>query len=596
MGLFKGREFKVAAWKNGHFEPVELSDAPFLSPRKLESLHLSGKQCLGFYLCDSNWCVHCSCADIDDKEHDRNPEWKSQVEKVYETLVKLGLSPIVEISQSGSGAHIWLFFSEAVSARGVRRLWSLVSARAGVVLREVYPRSDAPRGQGLGNLVRFPLWGKSRFVDIEDEWSDLDPGVILSYVEKISHERLTEILSDLGGDEKEKDFEVQDNGVPERVQKLLSRPGILQRRWDGDSSGLRDPSRSGLALSITSLLVKSFVPTDEIRESLIAWGKANGLTKVDRPDWIASTLERAYTVNDDAKDCTPTSVSTLYESSIQFAERLRLGPPKLISCGVEEVDDVLGGGVGLGELLIVGARPSMGKSAWVMQMIENASIAGEPCLVISLEMRREQLSYRHIQRLYGGDTSTWYRHIEDIKERIESEHKHRAPVYIAQDAWDIDRIEKTIRQHVEQSGVKVVAVDYAQLVRSVTHKSEYDRISESTRVIAQLTKELNITTALLAQIGRDGETDDKGKVTLPRLRHLKGSGELEQSADSAILLHWPWRADPREEKSNYIAIVAKNRMRGISGDNMVVNTKFDPERQTFGFANDGCEIGSEFLV
>jgi replicative DNA helicase len=595
LDLFKGREFKIAAWKNGHFEPVELSDAPFISPGKLNHLHISGRQCLGFYLCDSNWCVHCSCADIDDKEHDRNPEWKSQVEQIYNTLVKLGLSPLVEISQSGSGAHVWLFFSEAVSARGVRKLWSLVSARCGVVLREVYPRSDAPRGQGLGNLVRYPLWGQSRFVDIDDEWRDIDPSVAMSSVEKISNERLSDLISELGGKDEEKDFEVQDNGIPERVQRILSRPGIIQRRWEGDSSGLRDPSRSGLALSICSLLVKSFIPTEDIRQSLIAWGKANSLTKVDRPDWVASTLERAYTVSDESKDCTPTSVSTLYDSSIEFADRLRLGPPKLISCGVEEVDDVLGGGVGLGELLIVGARPSMGKSAWVMQMIENASIAGEPCLVISLEMRREQLSYRHIQRLYGGDSKSWYRNIDDIKSCLEREHKHRAPVYIAQDAWDIDRIEKTIRQHVQQSGVKIVAVDYAQLVRSTSHKSEYDRISESTRVIAQLTKELNITTALLAQIGRDGETDDKGRVTLPRLRHLKGSGELEQSADAAILLHWNWRANPQENKNDYTAIVAKNRMRGINGD-MVVNTKFDPERQTFGIANDGCEIGSEFLV
>ena len=598
LDLFRGRPGVVAAgFQDGErvgFRPREI-DAPYISAQKFEKLHLAGKQALGFYLCDEDWTVWCSCVDFDNKEKEPDPEWQEKAEKTQQFLQGLGLDPVIEVSQSGCAAHVWLFFSQRIPAREVRLLWSLVSTKTGITHREVYPRSDSPRGDGLGNLCRYPLWNKSRFICTDHDWETAqDPVDVLSNASKVSIDQVRQIIGDLGGAPQKDGFELQDNGLSERVQRLIAKPGLLQRRWECDKSGLKDPSMSGLAMAIASCLVRSFVPTNEIHDALRIWGLANGVTKVERPEWVEMTTSKAYDLAREPVREESISVVSLHDAAREFAQKLSRGPVPMISAGVREMDEKIGG-VEFGEVYVIAARPSMGKSAFALQVMEGASYSGYPSLIVSLEMSKLQLAKRYIKRFSRIKEEDWSSNIDELVREIDSSFEHRAPMYVAENAWNIDAVCHVIEQHVQQTGVRVVAVDYVQLVGGPGRES-HERIESACKTMSELTRRNNIILLMLAQINREGERDFQGKPRLPRIADIRGSGFIEQCADVIALLHWNWRAEGGDTpKDDYSIIVPKCRNRPIKGD-MLIETKFLGDKQKFGI--DACAgmIGSEFIT
>lgn len=598
LRLFRGRQGVVAAGfeENGRvgFRPREI-DAPFVSPSKFEKLHLSGKQPLGFYLCDNDWCVWCSCVDFDNKEKDQDPEWQQKAEKTQEFLQGLGIEPLIEVSQSGCAAHVWIFLSQKMPAREVRLFWSIVSSKTGIAHREVYPRSDSPRGDGLGNLCRYPLWNKSRFVNTSDSWdSAQDPIEALSGVSPISPDRLREIIGELGGSPDRDGFIVQDNGISERVQRLISKPGLLQRRWECDKGGMKDPSMSGLAMAIASCLVRSFVPTNEIQDALRIWGAANGVQKTERPEWVEMTVLKAYDLAREPVREETISVVSLHEAAKEYAQSLTRGPVPMISGGIREIDEKIGG-IEFGEVYVIAARPSMGKSAFALQVMEGASFSGYPSLIVSLEMSRRQLAKRYVKRFTSMHEDEWSANIDALADEIDRNFEHRAPMYISENAWNIDAVCHVIEQQVQNNGVRVVAVDYVQLVGAQGRES-HERIEAACKTMSELTRRNNIILLMLAQINREGERDVQGKPRYPRIADIRGSGFIEQCADVIALLHWDWRANGGDTpKDDYSIIVPKCRNRAIKGD-MLIETKFNADKQKFGI--DACAgmIGSEFIT
>jgi replicative DNA helicase len=597
---FKGREGVVAAgFTDGSgrdaFSPKHI-DAPQVSAKKFTTLHLEGKQCLGFYLCDENWCVSCSCVDFDNKEKDPDPEWMEKTEATVEFLQGLGIEPLVERSQSGCAAHVWVFIDGKIPSREIRRFWHIVSAKTGIHHKEVYPRSDSPSGGALGNLCRYPLWNLSAFLSCDGEWTELDPAEALSGVKLVHPDEIRELTIRLGGEVEstEQGFQPQDNGIPVRVQKLLSRPGLLSRRWEGDTSGMKDPSQSGLAMSIASLLVRAFVPTNEIEQAIAVWSQSNGCDKANRPEWMSRTIEKAYDlVREPVKEET-ISVVTFKEASLGFVNQLRRGPTPMISAGVKELDEAIGG-IEFGEINVIAARPSMGKSAFALQVMEGASFSGYPSLIVSLEMSRIQLAKRNLRRFSRIKDDDWASQADDLEREIEREFSARAPMYIAENTWSLDAICHVIEQQVQLNGVRVVAVDYIQLIDGKGREA-HEKIESACKTLSELTRRNNIIMLMLAQVNRDGERDMKGAPRLPRVSDIRGSGFIEQAADVISLLHWDWRALGGDTpKDKYTIIAAKCRNRAIRGD-MVVETRFNADKQKFGY--DACNgmLDSKFIT
>lgn len=585
---FQGRKGVIAVQNGKGFAPHEFEGT--LDPKWLAERHLKGLRCLGFYLCDENWNVRCSCVDIDNHEG-KNPNWKDHANRTYELLIQLGVTPVVELSQSGEGAHIWIFFEEPVHAAESREFWKCVGRRVGE-FGEIYPRADRPRGAGLGNLCRYPYWNKSTFVSVEDDWKPLLPEEGLREVDRVSREYLLELVGELGGRTDCADAAAEDTGISVRVKHLLEQPGLFQKRWACDGSGLRDPSRSGIAMSIATILVRSYVPTEEIRESLITWGNGCGFEKVQRDDWLDRTIEKAYELSTTEDDVKAVSMTTIVDATLEYADMLSAGPEVMVRTGLYELDERLGGGVSFGEMIVIGARPSMGKTAFALQLIDAAAEQGYPSLIVSLEMQRRQIAHRHLQRVMSIEDYEWHTAVPAIKNSVRKHHENKSPIYIVEQCFHIDAIERAVEMAVRDQNVRVVAVDYAQLVKG-EGKTQYEQITDVSKRLTALAKRHNIVMLSLAQVGREGESDMRGKPRMPKMSDLKGSGQIEQDADVVLLLHWDWRADTSKPDTDYTIILAKNRNRGIRGD-CLVSTQFDKVHQKFGIPDYGS-IPSEYL-
>ena len=102
--------------------------------------HISGSTCYGFYLMLPDNTVYCSCIDFDNHVDNPDPDWRGKAEQTYFFLCELGYNPIVEISSSGNGAHVWLFFEQPIPAWLIRKFWKAVDTKIKVGFKEIYPR------------------------------------------------------------------------------------------------------------------------------------------------------------------------------------------------------------------------------------------------------------------------------------------------------------------------------------------------------------------------------------------------------------------------------------------------------------------------
>jgi len=299
LRLFRGREEHVAIATGNGFRPEALA-AP-LTPARLAAEHLTGDRCLGFYLMRPGNKVLCSCVDFDNKPDRPDPAWKRKAEKTYHLLAKHGLTPLVEVSQSGSAAHVWIFFSKPLSARLVRAFWRGVLTILGIPVPEIYPRQDRLSGKGLGNLVRYPLWSKSCFVDVADGWKKLPPIKAMAAVTPASLKLLKRVAGKIGVSLAPPTRQANTtNPTPTtltlsaRVKELLEHDERLAARWGGDTDGLNDTSRSAVVMSLACMLVRRYVPTPEIEAAIRHWCSEQRYDKGDREDWVKRTLDKAY--------------------------------------------------------------------------------------------------------------------------------------------------------------------------------------------------------------------------------------------------------------------------------------------------------------
>jgi replicative DNA helicase len=205
--------------------------------------------------------------------------------------------------------------------------------------------------------------------------------------------------------------------------------------------------------------------------------------------------------------------------------------------------DKLTAGLQPSDLVIVGGRPSMGKTAFCLNVAEHAALrADSGVAVFSLEMSKEQLAMRMLCSEARVDLSRVRTgHLSDREFRELAEAAARlsyAPVYV-DDTPAMSVLElraKARRLHRDPAAkLKLVVVDYLQLMRSSEGKdSREQEISEISRSLKALAKELNVPVVALSQLNRQVESRDRGK---PRLADLRESGAIEQDADVILFIY-----------------------------------------------------------
>jgi replicative DNA helicase len=257
---------------------------------------------------------------------------------------------------------------------------------------------------------------------------------------------------------------------------------------------------------------------------------------------VAEAGESILSINLDGPSQGSVHVSETIDDAIRDIEEAikHRGKPRGLRTGFEQFD-ILTGGLQPGQLVLVAGRPSMGKSALLINMCDRMVAAGAPCLLFSLEMPKRSITTRIAQararansaRVRLGTIST------DDQKRLGRE-LHllgTQPLHIdeARGATIMD-IRGRARRDMRRHGIKAVFVDYAQLLEAKGYNTSYERVSAVSRGLKAMALELGVPVIAAAQIGRKGEDRNENR---PRMSDLKDSGSLEQDADIITIIHRP---------------------------------------------------------
>jgi replicative DNA helicase len=241
--------------------------------------------------------------------------------------------------------------------------------------------------------------------------------------------------------------------------------------------------------------------------------------------------------------------------------------------GFRDLDEITGG-FQPGNLIIIAARPSMGKSALVTNMAENASIEhGRPVALFSLEMSESELAQRFVasQARIKGDELRKGR-VPDNKwpKILEASAKLAAAPLFIDDSSDVGIIEiraKARRLH-QQQPLGLIIIDYLQLMRPDGRvESRVQQVGEMSRGLKILARELHVPVVALSQLSRAVET--RGQSTdskRPLLSDLRESGSIEQDADLVAFIFREEYYDKETERAGIADIIIAKHRNGAIGD------------------------------
>lgn len=217
-----------------------------------------------------------------------------------------------------------------------------------------------------------------------------------------------------------------------------------------------------------------------------------------------------------------------------------------------------------GDLIIVAGRPSMGKTAFALNVAENvAANQGKPALVFSMEMSRKQLAERSLASL-GGVSMNSIRSGKQIEfDRLSHAvgKLHKAPLHIDDTpALTITQMRSRARRVSRKTGLSLIVVDYIQLARGDIGKggSREQEVSSVSRGLKALAKEFNCPVIALSQLNR--KVDDRADKR-PMMSDLRDSGAIEQDADVILMMYRDEYYNPNSpDKGTAEIIIGKQRM------------------------------------
>ncbi|MBU6400473.1 MAG: replicative DNA helicase [Verrucomicrobia bacterium] len=265
-------------------------------------------------------------------------------------------------------------------------------------------------------------------------------------------------------------------------------------------------------------------------------------------DALLDEVERdVLRINEERERAETRTIKDLVHRAINTIEEFhqRQGMLTGVSTGFPDFDKLTSGLHG-GEMIVIAARPSMGKTSLAMNVAENVVIDQRlPVGVFSLEMTADSLVLRML-------CSRARVNLRDIREGFLAERDFpkltgaagklaNAPLFIDDTpGLSILQLRARARRLAQQHGIKLFVIDYLQLLHSTARRAEnrQQEIADISNGIKALAKELAVPIIVLSQLNRDVEKDKNRK---PRLSDLRESGAIEQDADLVALLY---RADP----------------------------------------------------
>ncbi len=274
------------------------------------------------------------------------------------------------------------------------------------------------------------------------------------------------------------------------------------------------------------------------------------------------------------------------KSAYERIEKMHQGEKGLrgVTTGFDELDNILSG-LQRSDLIILGARPSLGKTALVLDIARHAATKGNvPVGIFSIEMSREQI----VDRIIAAESqvSMWRLRTGRLTDELEFEMIQEAldrlsktPIYIDDTpSPNVMHIRSMARRLQAESGLGLVIIDYVQLIQPMTNSENIvQQFTEISHGLKALAREINIPVLAVSQLNR---AVDQRESRIPRLSDLRETGSWEQDADVVAFIYRKDRdrLDLSPEEENLAEIIVAKHRNGPVG---TVQLKFDQDKVSF---------------
>jgi replicative DNA helicase len=264
------------------------------------------------------------------------------------------------------------------------------------------------------------------------------------------------------------------------------------------------------------------------------------------------------------------SIADVLQSTFERIDRLREREGRLTGLDTDYYDlNDMTGGLQPGELIIIAARPSMGKTTFALNLTERVASKGEAIAFFSLEMSNQQVIQNMLccrSQIDGGAlrkgriTDQQYKRLQEEAARL-----YETPIFVDDTPGiSITQLRAKCRRLKQKHKINLVVVDYLQLMTGGGRfESRQQEISAISRGLKAIARELSLPVIALSQLNRDVENRDDHR---PRMSDLRESGAIEQDADVIILLHRDDYYKPTEQNAGLAQIIIAKQRNGPTGE------------------------------
>jgi replicative DNA helicase len=238
-----------------------------------------------------------------------------------------------------------------------------------------------------------------------------------------------------------------------------------------------------------------------------------------------------------------------------------------VPTGFPNLDNLIAG-LQPSDLIILAARPSVGKTTFALDIARNAALSGRGVAIFSLEMSANQLVQRMLSaesRVSGWSIRTGHGlQTNDFQAlQMAMDRLSKAPIFIDDQAGNsIIKMRSVARRLKSEHNIELIVVDYLQLMTtSKNYDNMVNQVTEISHSLKQLAREINVPVLVLSQLNRAVETRG-GK---PRLSDLRDSGSIEQDADLVMFIHREDRYKDIAERDNIAEILVEKHRNGPVG-------------------------------
>ncbi|MBN1910354.1 MAG: replicative DNA helicase [Pirellulales bacterium] len=265
---------------------------------------------------------------------------------------------------------------------------------------------------------------------------------------------------------------------------------------------------------------------------------------LDPTELVSQAEQKIFAIHDQRSDSQVNGIHDVLMETFELIDhRMEHGGATGVPTGFVDLDS-LTGGLHDSELVILAARPSMGKTAFATNIAENVAIeSGVPVLFVSLEMARHELAQRMLAsqgKIDGIKFRSGMMSKEDRAKLVEASAKlSKSPLFVDDSpSRTMAQIAAAARRIKRRQGLGLIVIDYLQLIHpDNSNDPRQEQVAKIARRLKGLARELKIPVLCLAQLNRQVEAGTGREAHRPRLSHLRESGAIEQDADVVMFVH-----------------------------------------------------------